>query len=140
RADDPRADLSALAPRVERCAAVQIGKRATQAEVRQHEGIIGPLQNGFSPAGSGSLIDADLVTVLTDRKHAHAGLVQLVDSALELELLAVASRDDLGDQIEAIGVSLVGGIVAVDDNHIRLGIIVLGYRVSARPADRRPAT
>src|SRR5262249_57906197 len=80
-------------------------------------------------------VDTRFAAILLRGQNAAAAVVQLVDGAFAFGVGAIARRYDLGDQIEPIGIALAGllGGVAVDDDDIRLWIVIFDRRRKIEP-------
>ena len=110
--------------RLQRRAAVQVRDFAVQAELGEYEQVVQLGQHRLRPDRIRALVGADFDPVLLYGEDAFAGIVQLVNAALLLDVDAVARRDDFGREIEAVGIALFGVLagVGVDDEDVRLRV------------------
>jgi hypothetical protein len=85
------------------------------------------LEHLLAPTGVGPQIDADLEVILLHGQDAGAGVVQLVDGSFAIDIDALDRRDNLGYQIETVGIAFVVRLsgAAVGHNDVWLWIIVL---------------
>jgi hypothetical protein len=113
-------------------AAIDVRKGTAQAEVVENQ-FIGRLgQNVLCPTIPSQTRDSDLDAILLEHEHATAVGMALVDLALALDGLAVAARNDLGGEIEAIRVALLV-VTRVDYDDVRLRIVVRRNRCEVQP-------